>query len=346
MTIHFNLDSLPNNRKPIIDVRSPSEYSKGHIPNAINIPLFSDDERAIIGTLYKKQGKEVAIAKGLEMVGPRLNSYINLALDYSTEKQVILYCWRGGKRSSSLAWLLGMAGFDVELIHGGYKAYRNFILNKFLSTKFKFIILGGRTGSGKTSILNLLKKNNEQIIDLEALANHKGSAFGWIGEQLQPSVEHFENLLFFHLSNLNLSKRIWIENESRSIGKVYLPAGFWDQMKNSHLIQIDVEFSSRVSNLIKVYSHENPEELKQAFEKIKSKLGLEQYSKSLEFITNGDLISAAAIALKYYDKCYDFGFEHREESEKNSIDCHGLTEQQIVSKLIEYANQKINYGKS
>ncbi|NJN34457.1 MAG: tRNA 2-selenouridine(34) synthase MnmH, partial [Saprospiraceae bacterium] len=135
----------------------------------------------------------------------------------------MLYCWRGGKRSGSMAWLLSFAGFDVATVAGGYKNYRNLVLQSFENQSLKLIILGGKTGSGKTQILKELEKKGEQIIDLEALAHHKGSAFGWIGEEKQPSSEQFENSLFEVIRKIDPTKRVWVENESRNIGTVFIP---------------------------------------------------------------------------------------------------------------------------
>jgi tRNA 2-selenouridine synthase len=180
----------------LIDVRSPAEFARAHIPNAHSLPLFNDEERAKVGTMYKQMSPEAALLKGLEIVGPKMSGFVKKAIKWSPDRKVIVHCWRGGKRSGSVAWLLKFAGFDVLTIEGGYKNYRQTVLQSFDNQLLKnMIILGGKTGSGKTYILKELEKRGEQIIDLEGLANHKGSAFGWIGENQQPTTEHFENLL-------------------------------------------------------------------------------------------------------------------------------------------------------
>ena len=180
---------------PIIDVRSPGEYQHAHIPGAISIPLFDNDERAQVGTKYKNAGKDSAVLLGLSLVGPKLADFVKQSKKLNPQgKEVLVHCWRGGMRSSSFAWLLDTAGLTASTLVGGYKAYRNTVLSAF-SEPHNLIILGGKTGSGKTDILKELARQGEQIIDLEGLANHKGSTYGAIGQAPQPATEQFENLV-------------------------------------------------------------------------------------------------------------------------------------------------------
>jgi len=181
---------------PLIDVRSPGEYEKGHILQARNIALFSNDERAAVGTTYVQVSREKAIELGYKYVTPKLQDFIDESTALAPNYEIVVHCWRGGMRSKAFAQHLHDNGFKkVYVIKGGYKAYRNYIL-KFFAQPFKLYILGGYTGSGKTHILHEIEKNGEQVIDLEFLAHHKGSAFGAINEPQQPTVEHFENQLF------------------------------------------------------------------------------------------------------------------------------------------------------
>jgi len=180
---------------PVIDVRSPGEYDHAHIPHAINIPLFDNEERAKVGTRYKQVGKDSAVLLGLELVGPKLADFVKKARRLNlTGQEVLVHCWRGGMRSGSFAWLLNTAGIKARTLEGGYKAYRSQVLAAFAEPAR--MIYGGKTGSGKTEILHELAKQGEQVIDLEALANHKGSSYGAIGQEPQPSSEQFENKLF------------------------------------------------------------------------------------------------------------------------------------------------------
>jgi tRNA 2-selenouridine synthase len=175
---------------PVVDVRSQKEYKQGHIPGALNLPLFNDDERAIIGTLYKNSGKETSVLKGLELVGPKLTGFIKQLRSLVSGKEILVHCWRGGMRSESMAWLFEVAGYHVSLLDGGYKAYRKFI-REAVEGPFNFIILGGNTGSGKTEILKALSDAAEQVLDLEAIARHKGSVYGGLGFTDQPTEEKF-----------------------------------------------------------------------------------------------------------------------------------------------------------
>lgn len=196
---------------PVLDVRSPGEYTHAHIPGAFNLPLFSDEERKIVGTAYKKQNRETAIKIGLDFFGPRMRSIVefteslicnfssaagktNTSSDKPGSRIVLIHCWRGGMRSAAIAWLLDLYGFKVYTLIGGYKKYRHWVVETF-SLPFFFTILGGYTGSGKTYVLDELAKKGITVINLEKLANHKGSAFGNIGMPEQPTQEMFENLL-------------------------------------------------------------------------------------------------------------------------------------------------------
>ncbi|OFX34034.1 MAG: hypothetical protein A2X08_11025 [Bacteroidetes bacterium GWA2_32_17] len=153
---------------PIFDIRSPIEFDKGHIPNSINLPLFTNEERAIVGTAYFKKGSSEAIKIGLEKVQSKLVNFIESVNNFTFDKNIRIHCWRGGLRSQNMVWLLEMAGYNVYLLNGGYKSYRNYVL-KYFENKFPIIVIGGMTGVGKTEILNLLKFNGEQVVDFESL---------------------------------------------------------------------------------------------------------------------------------------------------------------------------------
>jgi tRNA 2-selenouridine synthase len=288
----------------LLDVRTPAEYAHGHIPKAHNLPLFTDDERAEIGTLYKQVGPKQALLKGLEHVGPRMRSLVEEAQRLAPAGKVALHCWRGGQRSGSLAWLLDLAGLEVQVITGGYKAYRNHILDQFAARPARLLIIGGPTGAGKTEVLHALRQLGEQVIDLEGLAHHKGSAFGALGEAPQPTVEQFENDLFEAFCQLDPARPIWLENESRSIGRVYIPDPFWRRMQAAPLLQLEVPFEQRLARLVKVYAQYPQEQLAEAFAKIGKRLGGQHLKAALAALDAGDYEAAAAVALSYYDKAY------------------------------------------
>ena len=326
----------------LIDVRSPAEYAHAHVPQALSLPLFNDKERAQVGTIYKQVSPENALLKGLDYVGPKMSGFIKKAIKWSPSRKVIVQCWRGGKRSGSMAWLLKFAGFDVLTVAGGYKAYRQYLLQCFENQNIKPIILGGKTGSGKTLVLKELEKQGEQIIDLEQIAHHKGSAFGWIGEQTQPSSEQFDNDLFDIFRKIDPNRRVWIENESRSIGSVFIQQGFWNQMCKAPLIHVEVPFDWRVKHLVAGYAQTAKEDLVVSFEKITKKLGYDHAKKAIEFVQQGQFEDAAAIGLKYYDKAYNFGFDSRINQQKHILEISNFDASQTAKQLIEYA-ESLNY---
>ena len=294
---------------PIIDVRSEGEYEHGHIPGAINIPLFNNDERAIIGTIYKQNGKQKAVIKGLEFVGSKLTAFTKQALKLKSEN-ILLYCWRGGMRSSSMAWLFETIDLKTFVLQGGYKAYRNHILNSF-TQPLKLIVLCGYTGAGKTDILTTLEQHGEQIIDLEKMANHKGSAFGALGQSKQPSSEMFDNLLFEKINQLDKTLPIWIEDEGNSIGTVFINTGFWSQMQIAPVVIADTDYDIRLNRLLKEYACFPKEELKTAIKKIEKRLGYDKCSQAINECDAENYREAAGICLTYYDKAYDLQLSTR-----------------------------------
>lgn len=288
----------------LLDVRTPAEYAAGHIPGALNLPLFSNEERVEVGTLYKQQSPDKAFLKGLEYAGARMPDYVKQARKFAPEGKIIVHCWRGGQRSGSLSWLLSFAGMDVMTLQGGYKAYRQYIQQQFLQHKLKMIVLGGQTGSAKTKTLHELAALGEQVIDLEKLAHHKGSAFGALGEDAQPTVEQFENDLYATFAQIDPQRRVWIENESRGIGRVFMPQGFWEQFRQSPLIDLVLPFEARVDFLVETYSHFAKADLITAFQAIERRLGGQNLKVALAALLIDDYAQAAAIALRYYDKSY------------------------------------------
>jgi tRNA 2-selenouridine synthase len=298
----------------VIDVRSPSEFSNGHIPGSINIPLFSDEERIVVGTKYTKESRYSSIIAGLDFVGPKLSLIVKEANRISPSRNILIYCWRGGMRSASVSWLLNLAGFKTKTLIGGYKSYRRFLRGVF-GTPLKLIVVGGMTGSGKTELLRNLTTLNEQVIDLEEIANHKGSAFGAIGQQLQPSTEQFENLLFEKLLTLNFKKRIWVEDESKGIGSIFIPDELFYQMVSSPCVVVEIPFETRVMRLVNEYTKCDPLLLVNGIDRITKKLGPDNTQLAKQAVLDGDFKTAVEIVLFYYDKAYRFGVE----SKKNKI---------------------------
>ena len=224
----------------MFDVRSPAEYAAGHLPGARSMPLFSNEERAAVGTVYKQQGQLPAITLGLEMVGPKMAGFVRQAQAAVGEGgRVGLYCWRGGMRSGSVGWLLGQAGFQVSILKGGYKAYPKPGTGP---TGKSLAVAGGRRPHRQRkdrTCSTPWPTCGEQVIDLEGLAHHKGSAFGGIGQPPQPRVEMFENELATRLLALDPGRPIWLEDESQSIGHVFIYGPFFAQMQAAPLIKLD-----------------------------------------------------------------------------------------------------------
>ena len=330
---------------PVIDVRTPSEFRQGHIPGAHNIPLFSDEERKLIGTTYKKKGKKEAVLEGLEYTGPKMKQLFLEAEKITARagkknKEVLVHCWRGGMRSSSMAWLFRTGGLEPHILEGGYKSFRRLVLSD-LETERLFLVVGGYTGSGKTIILKQLEELGEQVIDLEAYANHKGSAFGALGENPQCSNEHFENEIFSKVSQLEKNKLIWIEDESRTIGRNTLPAGIYRNIRNSRVVFLDIPFEQRVEQLVKQYACYPEAELREAISRISPRLGDLNARTAMDAISSGDFKTAVSIALRYYDKTYSFGLGKRKEEQVlrlNLPDSVSVREQAIH--LLEFVRQK------
>jgi tRNA 2-selenouridine synthase len=297
---------------PVVDVRTPAEFEQGHIPGAFNLPLFTNEERKIIGTLYKQEGKQPAVLKGLELVGPKLHEYVKQAMPLDKTGTFLVHCWRGGMRSSSMAWFLETYGYKCITLKGGYKQFRRNVLESFAPEK-NFVILGGKTGSGKTPILHELKNIGEQTIDLEKIAHHKGSSFGSIGEEKQSSQEQFENELSFEISKLDPLKKCWLEDESRKIGVNVLPEGLWNQMRIAKVVYVDLSEEERVNHLVREYGKFPKEALIAATERIGKRLGGQHVKRALEALNEGDFKTAFEICLVYYDKTYGYGTDQREK---------------------------------
>ena len=293
----------------IIDVRSPGEFISGHIPGAVNIPLFTDEERARVGTIYTQVSPENAFREGLQIAGLKMTHLVDSVEPFTKipGKEILVHCWRGGKRSKAVQWLFNFSGSRCTRLDGGYKQFRGALQSFFNSDAFDIRILGGCTGSGKTEILAEMARLGEQVIDLEAYAHHKGSAFGSIGEEPQPTTEQFENNLFIAFLSLDPRRPIWLENESKSIGKVNIPDGLWDIMRKSMLYTIDVDKDIRLDRALRYYSEPiDVGVLKSAFERIYKRIGGLDYQSAIKALDEGDLRQAASIALKYYDKAYNF----------------------------------------
>ncbi len=303
---------------PVFDVRSEAEFSHAHIPGAFNLPLFNNEERAVVGTIYKQQSRELAIKKGLTFFGPKMKDMVEfveniISKQHSSSKTLLVHCWRGGMRSAGVAWLLDLYGFKVYTLVGGYKAFRNWVLNSF-QEKTAFKILGGYTGSGKTIVLSALKQKGESVVDLEGLAGHKGSAFGNIGLPKQPSQELFENKLAVEILKTNIhhpGKPIWLEDESQRIGTVNIPQVMWNHIRTCSVYFLEIPFDARLDYLVATYGTLDKTQLGEAIERIQKRLGGLETKTALQYLNEDNLTDCFSILLKYYDKQYGKGLQNR-----------------------------------
>jgi tRNA 2-selenouridine synthase len=330
---------------PVLDVRSPGEFIHAHIPGAHSLPLFTDQERAVVGTLYKQEGREAAIRTGLDYFGVKMRRMVEeIAQQYSalipkgssfndssSAKPILVHCWRGGMRSAGVAWLLDLYGFKVYTLAGGYKTFRSWVFDQF-SDPGPIHILGGYTGSGKTDLLHHIQaKEKSTVIDLEGLANHKGSAFGAIGLEAQPSQEMFENKLALaifrirqtRLNNANVypnkynpGNPVWMEDESQRIGSVNIPASLWEIMRKAPVYFLDIPFEERLKYLTDTYGKLNKGDLAAAITRIQKRLGGLETKTSLGNLVEGNISGCFDILLKYYDKKYKKSLLNREDADQ------------------------------
>ena len=342
-----DLKEFRKNNGLLIDVRSPDEYYKGHMPNSINIPLFNNDERAFIGKKYKNAGREKAVFEGLKIVEKKFDKLIgdivseNKKYTHKNKSQQIssqlikVYCARGGMRSQSISWLLEKLGYKSFKLEGGYKSYRKWVLNSFKDDR-DITLIGGKTGTGKTKILNNLMSHNYQVIDLECLANHRGSSFGGLGMTCQPTNEQFENLLAEKLFKFSKIKTIFIEAESANIGSCRIPNELFKQMKNAKRIEIIQSKKNRIYELITTYSVFPSAELKNSVIRISKRLGPQRTKKAIEAIESRNWEDVCNAVLEYYDKCYDY--ELANNLDVIIIDIQDRKEKEIIELITNEVN--------
>tara|TARA_Y100001968_G_scaffold319757_1_gene351753 strand:+ start:61 stop:1119 length:1059 start_codon:yes stop_codon:yes gene_type:complete len=341
----YTVTDFRNSSGPIIDVRSPREFSQGHFPGSINIPLFSDSEREEIGKSYKKEGRLKAIFNGLKITLPNTSKLLKIILQITRKEEGVskslrIYCWRGGMRSNAFAWLARSIGIRTYLLKGGYKNYRKWVLNKF-EADLPIRLIGGKTGTRKTDLLNFIAMNaaNIYVIDLEGIANHRGSSFGALGMERQPSSQQFENLLAEAINEFQKGNaiEIWLEAESSNLGKCRIPKTLFEKMKRAPILEIIKSKDERVNNLVNVYSHHSQNDLKEAVNRISKRLGPQRTKEALLAIDKKEWTKACKALLDYYDRCYEY--ELKKTKNINSMDLSGLS---LSSSLIKILNENLN----
>ena len=285
---------------PVIDVRSPLEFNHGHIPNAKNVYLFDDEERKVVGTIYKEEGREAAILKGLEYVGSRMVTILKEVDKISKNNVILMHCFRGGMRSESVAWLCSNYKYDVYVLEGGYKSYRRYVLESFNNKKYKINLVTGRTGSKKTLILNRLKELDYNVVDLEGKYDNGSS--------------------------------LWVEDESLLIGKRAIPRGLFDNMKSpENIIYLNVSIEDRAKYITDTYGKYSIDDLRESIIKIKKRLGDERMREALSLLDEGKIYECVLVLLYYYDKAYRLSIQ--EENKIINIECNNLTIDDIVSAI-------------
>lgn len=315
---------------PVLDVRSPGEYQHAHIPGAYSLPLFTDEERKVVGTAYKQQSRHAAIKIGLDYFGVKMRKMVEEVEEIVKARfkgnksimmpvpppgsgggSVLVHCWRGGMRSAGVAWLLDLYGFKVYTLAGGYKVYRKWVRDQF-EKEYKLNVIGGYTGSAKTMVLRKLGEQRFPLVDLEALANHKGSAFGGMDEVTQPRQEMFENLLAKSLHE-NASAEIFIEDESQRIGLLQIPNSLWATMRKSPVYFLEIPFEERLLYITEEYGKYDKEKLVNAIIRIQKRLGGLETKTAINYLLEDNHKECFSILLKYYDKYYMKGLHNRSD---------------------------------
>ena len=305
----------------IIDVRTPAEYNEDHIPGSINLPVLNNKQRIIIGTIYKKDNPFKAKKLGASLVSYNISKHLKKKLiNKPGNWKPLIYCWRGGQRSKAIATVLSEIGWQITLLKGGYKTYRSTInkeINKLTKTS-KFIVIKGPTGCAKTKILEQLKKQGLSILNLEALASHKGSLLGSIPNKEQPSQKLFESNIYLSLKNAKNRKKIFIESESSKIGSLFLPQIILNKIKTSPAIEIYADIDQRVKFLLKDYSKyiKDKNSFKELFLHAKNKVSTKTMKKWVKSYNNKDWHNLAYYLItEYYDPLY----AHNLNSKNNKI---------------------------
>jgi tRNA 2-selenouridine synthase len=340
---------LPETYSEIIDVRSEGEFAEDHLPSAINLPVLDNTERAKVGTIYKQVSPFEARKIGASLVSANISRHLqqhfhSKGKDYTP----LVYCWRGGQRSNSMATVLSQVGWQVTLLEGGYKTYRTYVRDQLaqLPAQFNLIILQGLTGTAKTYLLHQLTQRGEQVLDLEALANHRGSLLGqeWQDQlEPQPSQKYFESLLLQHLQQFDPQQPVWVESESNKIGQVHLPTQLWSQMKQASCIEVQLPEAFRVQWLLQEYPHlvEHPDLLKGKLAHLKSRHGRQKIEEWNQWIDGQQWdILVADLLRSHYDPAYTRSMSHTFQDKTVVVNIKDLSEGAVEIAMQELIKAK------
>ncbi|AET68983.1 tRNA 2-selenouridine synthase [Desulfosporosinus orientis DSM 765] len=343
MVKEINVEELKALEKPVlVDVRSEGEFAEATIPGAMNIPIFNDQERAEIGKTYTQTSPAVARELGLSIVSPKLPDLVKEVEELSKKGQLVLFCWRGGMRSKSLAAVAELMGIPIYRLQGGYKAYRSQVVNYFQNKlPFQVIVLRGNTGVGKTELLKKLKAEGYPAIDLENLANNRGSVFGAMGLGNPPSQKKFEGLLYEELASLKDFSYIIVECESKRIGRVTLPANFYTAMQDGIQILLYDSLENRVQRLIQEYTSmpQAIEEISVALQRLIKTLGNKKVDELSALLESKNLDRfTEQLLVEYYDKLYAYP---NEPSSKYDFYINHEKPEKALRELESYLDEKV-----
>ncbi len=330
-------------KKILVDIRSPQEFEEFHIPGAVNVPLFDNEEKRLIGYVYRNRGVEKAKELGEEIAKRKLEEFYRTFKELKEKyENVIVYCWRGGMRSQGMCEAMSRMGIDLFRLRGGYRAYRQFILKDMerIMENIKFLVLTGKTGVGKTKVLRELKRKGYPVLDLEDLAKDRGSVFGSVGIRSQVSQKMFDSLLYEELRSIG-EGLVFVEDESRRIGNLYIPDPVWEKKNEGIYIEVKASLERRVENILEDYTSEEgwEEEALEAVKKIRKYLGPQRFEYLMEKFEEKDYREIVRFLIEeYYDKKYrQFGKPSFE------VDCDDLTK--CVERLEEIYNLISDEGK-
>jgi len=296
----------------IVDVRSPCEHKAEYIPTSVNIALLEDDERALIGTIYAVEGEMVARRRALKIISPKIPDIVDRILELKKSGQhIVIHCWRGGLRSETVASFITVVGIDCWRLTGGFKSWRKTVIEDFARDQYPFtpVVLHGRTGVGKSDLLCALEKSGAQVLNLEQLANHRGSVFGALGLDAQPTQKNFESELWLKLRTFGEGP-VFLEAESRKIGKISLPEFLVKRISSGRKVLVDGSVPCRVKRIVDEYAGMFSDDVKaeavSAIQNLRVRLGSKRTAEICELGLKGNLSQAIeALLTEYYDPMYD-----------------------------------------
>lgn len=294
----------------ILDARTPAEYDLDHVPRALNTPTLNNDERILVGTTYKQDSAFEAKKRGGAIAARNIAHHIeSLLLDKPKNWKPLVYCWRGGNRSGSMVTILRAIGWPAQQLEGGHKAYRKLVVQTLetLPNHYHFQVIGGPTGSGKSLLLNQLAQQGAQVLDLENLAQHRGSVLGRLEHARQPSQKWFDSQLADTLRRFDPKKPVFVEAESKKIGQIALPDSLMQAIRQASIWEVHVPIDARVSYLLQDYAEyvQYPERLKQQLSYLTSIFGHEQLNAWFTHIDSGEFASVTEQLLRdHYDPLY------------------------------------------